>query len=247
MKISKILIIICSIIFSACGDESLREMFTPGAYKATKVPSSERNKQMISRIEANIAKYTKQRERGRNRSYALSRAYLSLGERYLDIGDFQSAINSLESAVKFDPDYVYIYYLLGVANANLGRETNSQTLYQNAERFYKKAVEIKPTYYDAWYGLAILLFYAINTDLSKLEAITILQKLTRQHPKHYRSRFALALFYYETHNAAASLSEYESLLKDLSQLRSNSMINEYKERCRENIAILMSEIARNRR
>ena len=252
MKKCKIIIITCSIIIglNACGDETLREKLTPATYKVSKTSSLEKNKQVITRIEANIAKYQKQMAKGKDTSSLLSRAYLSLGERYIDIRDFRSAIESLESSKKYGYDTTYIYYLLAVASANLGKEADEQTaklLYQNAERFYKRSVELKPTYYDAWYGLAILLFYEINTDASKLEAITILQKLTQQNPKHIRSRFALALFYYKTGNSAASLSEYEKLLKDLSQLRPNPVITQYKEQCRENITVLMAEMAGNRR
>jgi len=239
---------------NACSEDAFKEAFTPAAYKIQKTPSHVRNQKMIERIEANIVKYRKQMARGKDKSFQLSKAYISLGEKYIDVGDFPSAIKNLELAEEFGYQAPHLYYLLGATNANLARIKessgnsndiqNAKVHYQKAEYFYRKTVELKSNYYDAWYGLAVLLFYATNTDLSRAEAIIILQKLAQQNPRYYRGRFALAMFYYQTENSAASLAEYEKLLKDLSELKSNPMIAEYKERCRENIAVLLTEISR---
>ena len=247
------LIIIC-IVFSlnACSLEELKDTFTHAAYKMNRTSSAVRAQKMITRLESNIVKYQKQMEKGKDRSFMISRTYLTLGEQHISLGDFRKAIEALLLAEKYGLDSAHMYYLLGATHANLGREyeqkndeQNAKLLYQNAEFYYKKAVEVKPTHFDSWYGLAILLFYTKSTDASKLEAITILQQLTRQNPRYYRGRLALGLFYFETKNFSASLAEYENLLKDLSELRSNPLIAEYKEKCRENITVVMREISKN--
>ena len=247
-----ILFIALTICLNACGDETLRETFTPAAYKMNKTPNVVRSKKMISRLESNIVKYKKQAESGKDKSYMISKTYLTLGEKYIDIEDFSNAVKNLELSEEFGHKSAHLYYLLGAANANLGKEKESKDedatiYYQNADLNYRKAVELKPTHYDSWYGLSILLFYATATDLSKSEAVIILRKLTQQNPRYYRGRLALAKFYYETQNNDAALAEYEKLLKDLSELRSNPLIAEYKEACRGNIALLLSEIAKSQR
>lgn len=70
---------------------------------------------------------------------------------YLEHGDPADAIEMLESALRFDADNPTIWYSLGVALL----KTNSVG---EAEDAFKKAVELKPDYYEAYYNLGLLYY-----------------------------------------------------------------------------------------
>lgn len=70
---------------------------------------------------------------------------------YLEHGDPADAIEMLKSALRFDDNNPTIWYSLGVAYL----KTNTVG---EAEDAFKKAVELKPDYYDAYYNLGLLYY-----------------------------------------------------------------------------------------
>ncbi len=70
---------------------------------------------------------------------------------YLKAGKDKEALANLDLAIKNDPNNQTLHFALGTIYDKLEQ-------YENAEAAYKKAIEIKPDYFDALYNLGALYF-----------------------------------------------------------------------------------------
>ncbi|MBL0048460.1 MAG: tetratricopeptide repeat protein [Bacteroidetes bacterium] len=70
---------------------------------------------------------------------------------YLKAGKDKEALANLDLAIKNDPTNQTLHFALGTIYDKLEQ-------YENAEAAYKKAIEIKPDYFDALYNLGALYF-----------------------------------------------------------------------------------------
>lgn len=89
---------------------------------------------------------------------------LSLGNTYLKDGDQQGFVNAMKEAIAQDPTNHVLYYNIGVVSADLKMKDESKAA-------YKKAIEIKPDYTDAYINLAALILSRekeINQEISDL-------------------------------------------------------------------------------
>ncbi len=190
-----------------------------------------------------IADIEKEQAKDITASNRLLDYYNQLGTIYLDKRLWDMAIESFQNCMKNGTPGPAIYYSLGLAYGNRGYERNSKEDIELAEQNYRKAIELKTDYADAVYGLAIILFY--HRD-AKEEALTMVETLSGNNRRYYPARFALARFNYEKGNREKALRTYEELHADLEKLPSSEIINEYRTRCKENISIIMAEMATGR-
>jgi tetratricopeptide (TPR) repeat protein len=122
---------------------------------------------------------------------------------YLAQGKTTELINLLEEAVKKEPTNTSLYFALGNTYDNLSgarndndTEIKNEEYLQKAEAAYKKAVELKPDYFDANYSLGALYFNhgaKIYNQAAKIKDNA--QFLAAQ--KKYKEKFAQAQPYFE--------------------------------------------------
>jgi len=89
---------------------------------------------------------------------------LTLGNTYLKEGDSKGFVNAMKEAIAQDPTNEILYYNIGVVSADLGMKVE-------AKEAYKKAIEIKPDYTDAYINLAAMILgreKEINEEISAL-------------------------------------------------------------------------------
>ncbi|MEQ6123276.1 tetratricopeptide repeat protein [Pseudotenacibaculum sp. MALMAid0570] len=67
---------------------------------------------------------------------------------YLKLKKMDKFGELMEEAIKNDPNNPILYYNLGVVNYN-------ENKYEDAKKYYKKAIELKPDYYDAHMNMAV--------------------------------------------------------------------------------------------
>lgn len=170
--------------------------------------------------------------------------YGQLGAQYNEMRMWDLAIQSLEKSISYGNQNNTIFFQMGVAYANRGKDSGNRADYDSAERYYLKSLELNPKDYEASYGLAILLFYEKN---NRDKAITIMEGIVESKSTFYMGRFALAKFYYETGDKQKSLSAFEKLNSDLSALPQSEGINIYLKHSRESITRIMSEMGRSQK
>jgi len=232
----KKIIITVFILFSLCslqgctnnfGCSSLRNYHTGPDKKINEL------KEKITDLEKETIKDVKT-------SSQLGAAYNQLGLIYLDKKLWDSAIDSFQNCIKNGNNGAGIYYALGLAYANRGKESSSEPDLTKAAQCYRRAIELQENLYDAKYALSILQFYHLD---DKVEAIRSLERLVSENRKHYRGRFALGKFYYETGKLDQSLNVYEDLYDDVEKLPDSQTSMEYRNSAKENINIIMMQIS----
>lgn len=124
---------------------------------------------------------------------------------YLAQGKLQEAINNINLAINSDPANHILHFALGtlydnLANPEKGKPEPSEADFKSyiakAESSYKKAIEIKPDYYDATFNLGALYFndaVKINDKANDIKD----DKLYKQERKKADDRFSLAIPYFE--------------------------------------------------
>ena len=235
-KIVLVLLILAGIIF---GVNSVFHVLHCNMRRDYKVDTDKK----IINLREKIADIEKEQVKDFTASNRLLDYYNQLGTIYLEKRLWDMAIESFQNCMKNGTPGAPVYYSLGLAYGNRGYERNTREDIELAEQNYRKAIELKPDYADAVYGLAIILFY--HRD-AKDEALTMVETLSGKNRTYYPARFAVARFNYEKGNREKALRTYEELHTDLEKLPSSEIINEYRARCKENISIIMAEMATGR-
>ena len=76
---------------------------------------------------------------------------------YLKLKKMDKFGELMEEAIKNDPNNPILYYNLGVVNYN-------ENKYEDAKKYYKKAIELKPDYYDAHMNMAVAILEKRKRD-----------------------------------------------------------------------------------
>jgi len=231
-----ILVFLMVIISPACESGVWQEFFNTGPEKA--VESGD-----ISELEKEALEYEGQMEKNISASSKLGVIYKKLGDKYLFRKAWDSAITSFEKAIGYGNNSPIVFYSLGVAYANKASDIPDRKSVEKSEFYYRKSIKGRPDFFDASYGLGILLFYKKG---DREDGLKVMQNLVFRNSNYFQARFALARFQYELGNPEKSLSLYESLYADLNKLGDSSRNEEYRSNCRENIERLMRELASKR-
>ncbi|WP_299676479.1 tetratricopeptide repeat protein [uncultured Tenacibaculum sp.] len=88
---------------------------------------------------------------------------LNQAQLYIDLNQMDKFGELMNEAVSLDPNNPTLYYNLGVVNTNQGRR-------DDAIKYYKKAIELKPDYADAYMNLSAVILEEEKTiveDMNK--------------------------------------------------------------------------------
>ncbi len=106
----------------------------------------------------------------------------SRGIRENKEGDFQSALNSINSAISLCPDYSSAYNNRGNIYFDLGE-------YEMAKKDYKKAMELRSNFVEACFNLGLVHEKLGNTE----KALYFFERTLRISPRFEEARVSLAL------------------------------------------------------
>ncbi|MDA3866096.1 MAG: tetratricopeptide repeat protein [Salinivirgaceae bacterium] len=163
--------------------------------------------------------------------------YLMSSMIFQQIGEFDKAIEDLQKAVMYDPQYYQGHAMLGYINAQLGNKL--------AIDHYENAIRLQPDNPEAVYNLAM--FYQenemydkalemyrkgleqINPDMQHFlfntayvyenfknnpdTAITLYQKVIDRFPEDYRAFYRIGLCYEELGRPKEAMAQYDMSLK----------------------------------
>jgi tetratricopeptide (TPR) repeat protein len=187
-------------------------------------PTEER----IQELKDAIAEYQQQVERQVEAAGRIGIYYKMLANEYVDREMYGKALESLSEAIYYYPDNPVLHYLAGVSAAHLGASMPSaeqaEEYLMQAERSYRRALELDETYVDALYGLAIL--YAFELEQPG-EALPLLERLLQYERRNVDAMFLLARVY-------AAVGRIEDAVEMYDRIIDTTQIPARKERAREN-------------
>jgi cytochrome c-type biogenesis protein CcmH/NrfG len=139
-----------------------------------------------------------------------------LGRKYLQVESYNLAEEALLEAERLAPASPYIkkdlgecyYYLASTAMEDERRERCLEL----SLGYFRKAVELKPDYTEARYGLGLLLFFGFQDVQGAVEQM---KRVVASEPGNVDARFALGRFLYEQGELGKSLNEYLEITRIL--------------------------------
>lgn len=136
---------------------------------------------------------------------------LALG--YIDKGIYGEALRYLEMALEVYPDNEILYYYSGLCSAKMGKAMigdadKQESWFMLAEQYYRRAIELYPSFSQALYGLSILFVYELARPS---EAEPILVRLTTIESQNTDALFLLANVYYQLGRYDEAIQQYETI------------------------------------
>lgn len=195
----------------------------------------------IQKLKKEVSKYEELLHNKIKTSDKLGLVYKDLGKKYLEKHSWELAIRAFKKAISHGNSSVRVNHMLGTAYANLARATKSDKDYRNSVFYYNKALKLKPSFYEARYGLALVQYYGIN---KKKKAVESLKKVVVDMPRFYEAKFALGRIYYENGDLHKSLKTYNKLLTELEKRTETKKISSDKKQLKENIDRIRFELSK---
>jgi cytochrome c-type biogenesis protein CcmH/NrfG len=140
--------------------------------------------------------------------------YKMLAIKYLDADMYGLALDSLSKAIEIFPENSQLFYYSAVSSARMAKAQTAdpqktETLFQQAEAFYKRAIFLDPTYTEAEYGLAVL--YAFERGAPE-KAEPLLKSILEKNKSDMDALFLLARVYYQTGRSMEAIEVYDKIL-----------------------------------
>ena len=144
----------------------------------------------------------------------LGSSYKMLGKLYLENEMYLLALDQFREAAKIYPENPILYYYAGLCSARYGKasveDTEKYEYISNAEKYYKKAVEMDEKYSKAVIALSVLYLYELDKPE---EAAVILNTLIQYESRNFEAMFLLANSYIQAGRTDEAVSLYEKIEK----------------------------------
>ena len=167
----------------------------------------------IDALEKDIKSLEKSVEEMAKGTQKLGTYYRMLAVDFFDAGMFGPASDYIQKAIRIYPENHVLYYYQAICTAKLSRtlaEADSRKkALLDAEFFYRQALQLKPAYRDALYGLSVLYVFELS---SPERAVPLLEGLTSMDEKNTDARFLLGRAYAALGEIEEALETYRSIV-----------------------------------
>ncbi len=181
----------CVLVFlvSACSPERDGAVDRLLMTEADPLTRSEADNSLIRELQRDVDQYREEVESALRAMGNLANAHRLLGMRFLDQRMYGPALEQFVAAADIQSENPTIFYYIGVAaglHAQAATETREREIrLEQAERAYRRALELRPRNAPAAFGLAVLLAYELDRPEEALDyinrAIEIQQRNDRAH------------------------------------------------------------------
>ena len=191
------------------GDEGFLtelERIEEGSGYTDEGPSDER----IRELKAGIRQYREVVEERVEAAGQLGVYHKMLAVAYMDRDMYGLALEHLEEAIDIQPENPILFYYAGVSAGRMAKSTVEETeqteLYEDAEAYYLRSIELDPTRNDANYALGVLYVFEMNEPIKARE---YLEQAIEDEPKNARAQMVLARSYAMTGEAQRAAELYD--------------------------------------
>lgn len=154
--------------------------------------------------------------------------YKMLASEYIERQMFGLALDALDEAIVIQPENPSLFYTAGVSAARFGKsqvETAAALeLFNRAEAYYLRCIELDPRHGDAYYGLAVLYEFELGRSA---EAKDVVEELLSFEPNNYPALGLLARIYVSEGRVSDAIDIYEEIIANAKdpELRSQAAEN----------------------
>lgn len=152
------------------------------------------SEERIAELKEGIEKYKQIVEREVEASAQIGEYYKMLAVAYIDREMYGKALESLEKAIDYYPENSIIFYLAGVCSARMAkaavnRPAAQETLFEEAENYYLRAISLDTGFVDALYGLSVLYVFEMDRIV---DAEPYLERILEKESRNTKAMFLLA-------------------------------------------------------
>ncbi len=166
----------------------------------------------------------------------LGSCYKMLGKLYLENEMYLLSLEQFREAVKIYPENPILYYYSGLCSARYSKASvDDQEKFEymnNAEKYYRKAVELDENYSKAVIALSVLYLYEMEKPS---EAALMLNTLIEHESRNFEARFLLANAYVQLGKIDEAVSVYGSIIKNADSKSYITQAEKNKKELEENI------------
>ena len=206
-----VLIVVAAALLSGCdrGDRGfLRELTRIEG--ASSYGGEEPSQERIEELKQEISKYRSIVEEKVEAAGQLGTYHKMLGLAYMDEQMFGPALEQLERAISIQSENAVLFYHAGVCSAQIAKATvdeqKQQQLFEDAENYYIRSIELDPERNDANYALGVLYVFELDKPA---EARPHLQQMVEDEPKNDRVYMVLARSLAATGNVDRAVELYD--------------------------------------
>ncbi len=159
-------------------------------------------------------------------------AWVNLGVAYSNKGDLDNAKTAYEKALSLDEHNPTVYNNLAAVYLRLSRKTTDQILFARCIEYFKKAIELDPSYVSPYNGLGAA--YSLTGNLDG--AITCWEKALKLKPDSGEALLSLGLAYLDKGEGAKALgylNKYKELYGHLLPQEERERLENLIQKCRQ--------------
>ncbi|MFP4509596.1 MAG: hypothetical protein ACLFNQ_05650 [Spirochaetaceae bacterium] len=185
-------LVITSFLLAACSPERDGAVDRLLATEPDPVERSEADPERIRELERDVERYREEVEEALRAVGESANAHRLLGMRFLDQRMFGPALEQFSLAVDIQSENPTLFYYVGIA-AGLHAQAatdrvEQEARFEQAERAYMRALELRPRYAAAAYALSVLLAYELDRPEDALEYADIAVDIRSQNDRAHAVR-----------------------------------------------------------
>lgn len=168
-----LLLVVAALLLAACSPERDGAVDRLLMTEPDPVDRDDADPERIRELERDVERYREQVEEALRAVGESANAHRLLGMRFLDQQMYGPALEQFTQAVDIQSENPTLFYYVGIA-AGLHAQAatdrvEQETRFQQAERAYLRALELRPRYAAAAYALSVLLAYELDRPQDALE------------------------------------------------------------------------------
>jgi tetratricopeptide (TPR) repeat protein len=165
-----------------------------------------------------IAIYEEQIERNVREGVQTGTYWKILAIRLSDTGMYNDSLAAFERALYFQGDDPTLYYLIGVAAANVAKsivgfnvssDAERERYFRLAENSYLRAIDMDKLYARPLYGISVMYVFELNRPA---DAIPYLERLIETQTNNIDALAVLARAYYMMEHYSRAVETYETII-----------------------------------
>ena len=193
-------------MYGACNNRGNINLFELGNTTSTESPE-----QHIERLQKELNKRNDYYQKVLQAAADIADHHKLLGLAYMKNSMFALALQSLQEALIIEPHNEILYYLSGLAAANLAqihqpRTTEYNDLIALAEYMYTQSIELRDNYLEPLYALSVL--YLFEYQLEE-QALIYLERSLMLNDQQPRIHALIARVYAQTNNNERAIYHYQ--------------------------------------
>jgi tetratricopeptide (TPR) repeat protein len=224
-----IFIAILTVMLAACGGGDRDMLKDLKVFETQRYEGEELSEERIRELNQGIKQYEEIVNRRVEASAQLGEYYKMLGIEFVRRDMYGEALKYLEKALEYYPENEVIFYLCAASSARLAKAkvnkpAEQERLFEEAENYYLRAIELDNNFSQALYGISVLYIFELDRIS---DAEPYVNRLLEKETKNTPAMFLLARVYVHQGRIEEAAAVYDAIL-DEAQSR------EEKERAREN-------------